>query len=300
MPEQMTAAPAITAGLGDSIINGLLDQLSYPFTVQLPSSRGVAEADGEVAAEFAWGGDAGRGEAVEDEADIGGAILAAAVQGYLEAAGGGDIQDPADRELYDLIASRVGTSLTATEDTVIAALEADSVAFVPALVDSLARVSSVDIRWVKVTVVDRPSGSLGNPIRIGNLRLKVQAKVRVCVRILGRRFCTDVTTPNVEFQAQELRVALQTHGLQIWAVPSIKNIDLVIRVRFLGISFTFTIGVTGVVNGLLRDKSVMVFDAGTLRFPLPTINRAFGVTAIEIPEGTGATTFNLSGAYTPL
>lgn len=300
MPDHLTTAPAITAGLGDSIINGLLDQLSYPLTVQLPSGHGLADTDGEFASDFAWAPDDGRADAVEDEADIGAAILAAAVQGYLAAEAGGGAPDPSDRELYDLIAAHVGSSLIATEDTVMAALEADSAAFAPALAESLARVASVAIRWVKVTVVQRPSASLGNPIRIGNLRLKVQAKVRVCVRVFGRNYCTDVTSPNVEFLAQEVRVALQTRGLQIWAVPSIKNIDLVIRVRILGVSFTFTIGVTGVVNGLLKDKSVMVFDAGALRFPLPTLNRAFAVTAVEIPAGAGATTFNLSGAYTPI
>lgn len=299
MPDTLTNAPAITAGLGDIVINGLLDQLSYPFTVRLPSSRDGAPFEGEFAAGYAWAPDDGRAAAVEDEADIGGAILAAAVEGYLEAEQGG-APDPSDRELYDLIASRVGPSLAATESSVMSALEADSAAFAPALADALARVASVSIRWVKVTVVRRPSAELGNPIRIGNLNLKVQAKVRVCVRIFGRNYCRDVTTPDFEFQAQELRVDLQTHGLQIWAVPSIKNIDLVIRVRILGISFTFTIGVTGVINSLLRDKSVMVFDAAALRFPLPTLGRTFTVTAVEIPGGSGATTVNLAGAYTPL
>ncbi len=300
MPDTTTTAPAITAGLGDSIINGLLDQLSYPFTVQLPSSRAGAATEGEFAATHSWSPDDGRADAVEDEADIGGAILAGAIQGFLEAEAGGVAPDPSDRELYDLIAARVGTSRGSTEDMVVAALEADRAAFAPALANALARVASLDIRWVKVTVMNRPSGALGNPIRIGNLRLKVQAKVRVCVRVFGRNYCTDITSPNVEFQAQEVRVALQMRGLQIWAVPSIKNIDLVIRVRILGVSFTFTIGVTGVVNGLLKDKSVMVFDAGVLRFPLPSLNRAFAVTAVDIPAGAGATTFNLSGAYTPL
>jgi len=300
MPKAISAAPAITASLGDSIINDLLDQLSYPFTLQLPSSRSTAGEEGELASEFSWAPDDGRAETAEDESDIGGAVLAAAVEGYLDAAGGGDVRNSSDREIYDLIAGRMGTSRAPDRDAVMAALEADRAAFAPALVDALARVSSVDIRWVKVTVVNRPSGSLGNPIRIGNLKLKVQAKVRVCVRVLGRRLCTDVTTPNVEFRAQEVRVALQTRGRQIWAVPSVKNIDLVVRVKFLGISFTFTIGVTGVVNGLLKNKSVMVFDAGALSFPLPTINRAFGVTAVEIPAGQGATTFNLTGAYTPI
>jgi hypothetical protein len=299
MPDIMTTAPAITAGLGDIIINGLLDQLSYPFTVQLPSSRDGAPFEGEFATGHAWAPDDGRADAVEDEADIGGAILSAAVQGYLEAEAAGG-PDPADRELYDLIAARVGSSRASTEDAVLASLEADSAAFAPALAESLARIASVKIRWVKVTVVHRPSASLGNPIRIGNLNLKVQAKVRICVRVFGREACTDVTSPNVEFQAQEVRVDLQTRGLQIWAVPSIRNIDLVIRIRILRVSFTFTIGVTGVVNGLLRDKSVMVFDAAALRFPLPTLNRAFAVTAVEIPGGAGATTVNLSGAYTPL
>ena len=299
MPDTLTSAPAITAGLGDTIINGLLDQLSYPFTVQLPSSRAGAPIEGEFASGHAWALDDGRADAIEDEADIGGAILAAAVKGYLEAQESG-APDPSDRELYDLIAARVGPSVAATEGSVMSALEADRAAFAPALADALARVASVSIRWVKVTVVRRPSAALGNPIRIGNLNLKVQAKVRVCVRIFGRNPCTDVTSPNVEFQAQEVRVDLQTRGLQIWAAPSIKNIDLVIRVRILGVSFTFMIGVTGVVNGMLRDKSVMVFDAAALRFPLPTLNRAFAVTAVEIPAATGATTVNLSGAYTPL
>ena len=299
MPDTLANAPAITAGLGDIIINGLLDQLSYPFTVQLPSSREGVPFEGEFASGHAWAPDDGQVDAVEDEADIGGAILAAAVEGYLEAEKG-EAPDPSDRELYDLIASRVGPSLAATEASVMSALKADGAAFAPALADALARVASVSIRWVKVTVVRRPSAALGNPIRIGNLNLKVQARVRVCVRIFGRNVCTDVTSPNVEFQAQEVRVDLQTRGLQIWAVPSIKNIDLVIRIRILTASFTFTIGVTGVVNGLLRDKSAMVFDAAALRFPLPTLNRAFAVTAIDIPGGSGATTVNLSGAYTPL
>ncbi len=299
MPDTLTNAPAITAGLGDIIINGLLDQLSYPFTVQLPSSREGAPIEGELASGHAWAPDDGQVDAVEDETDIGGTILAAVVEGYLEAEKG-EAPDPSDRELYDLIASRVGPSLAATEASIMSALKADSAAFAPALADALARVASVSIRWVKVTVVRRPSAALGNPIRIGNLNLKVQARARVCVRIFGRRFCTDVTSPNVEFQAQEVRVDLQTRGLQIWAVPSIKNIDLVIRIRILGVSFTFTIGVTGVVNGQLRDKSVMVFDAAALRFPLPTLNRAFAVTAVDIPGGSDATTVNLSGAYTPL
>lgn len=295
----LTTAPAITAGLGDIIINGLLDQLTYPFTVQLPSSRDGAPAEGEFASAHVWASDDGRADAVEDEADIGGAILAAAVQGYLEADEGG-APDPSDRELYDLIASRVGSTRASSEDAVMAALEADSAAFAPALADALARVASVSIRWVKVTVVQRPSASLGNPVRIGHLRLKVQAKVRACVRIFGRNVCTDVTSPNVEFQAREVRVDLQTRGLQIWAVPSIRDIDLVIRVRILGVSFTFTIGVTGVVNGLLRDKSAMVFDGAALRFPLPTLRRVFAVTAVEVPAASGATTVNLSGSYTPL
>lgn len=299
MPDTFTNAPAITAGLGDIIINGLLDQLSYPFTVQLPSSREGAPIEGELASGHVWAPDDGQVDAVEDETDIGGAILAAVVEGYLEAEKG-EAPDPSDRELYDLIASRVGSSLAATEASIMSALKADSAAFAPALADALARVASVSIRWVKVTVVRRPSAALGNPIRIGNLNLKVQAKARVCVRIFGRRICTDVTSPNVEFQTQEVRVDLQTRGLQIWAVPSIKNIDLVIRIRILGVSFTFTIGVTGVVNGLLKDKSVMVFDAAVLRFPLPTLNRAFAVTAVDIPGGSDATTVNLSGAYTPL
>jgi hypothetical protein len=33
---------------------------------------------------------------------------------------------------------------------------------------------------------------------------------------------------------------------------------------------------------------------------LPTLGRAFAVTAVEIPGAAGATTVNLSGAYTPL
>lgn len=299
MTDTLTSAPAISAGLGDAIINGLLDQLSYPFTVQLPSSRDGAPAEGEFATVHDWAPDDGRADAVADEADIGAAIVAAAVQGYLEAEAG-DAPDPSDRELYDLIAARAGSSRAATEDAVMAALEADSAAFAPALADALARVASVSIRWVKVTVVQRPSASLGNPVRVGSLRLKVQAKARVCVRVLGRNMCTDVTSPNVEFQAQELRIDLQTRGLQIWAVPSIRNIDLVIRVRILGASFTFTIGVTGVVNGLLKDKSAKVFDAAALRFPLPTLKRAFAVTGVEVPAANGATTVNMAGAYTPL
>ncbi|ADL01385.1 hypothetical protein [Brevundimonas subvibrioides] len=299
MRDTLKSAPAITAAVGDIVINDLLDQLPYPFTVQLPSSRDGAPSEGDFPSEYAWALDDGRTDAVEDEADIGRAILVAAIKGYLEADQVG-APDPSDRELYDLIAARVGQSPGRTESSVMSALEADSAAFARAFADALARVASVSIQWVKVTVVRRPLATLGNPLRIGNLNLKVQAKVRACIRIFGRRICTDVTSPNVEFQAQEVRIDLQTRGLQIWAVPSIKNIDLVIRVRILGVSFTFTIGVTGVVNGLLKDRSVMVFDATTLRFPLPTLNRAFAVTAVEVPATTGATTVNLSGTYTPL
>jgi hypothetical protein len=289
----------ITASVDSSIVTDLLGRLTYPFQIDLDGDR-IDPGEDRVA-ESRWGPDAQ--DATDEDEAFGEGLLDEALQGYLEFRDGASREDPADDEIYRIIEEAVGNppKPPATVAEVRAILSASRGDFVQKFVAALQTAKrGVEIDWIKIIVVKEPGAELGNPIRIKNLTLKVQARARLCVRLFGKDRCINATTPKVEFQAHEVRVALDKRGEQIWAVPSVKDLDLVIRVRILGIKFTFTIGVTKVTNRFLRSKSTMIFDAQTLAFPLPTFKLAFSIRDITIPSSSTATTIALDGEYTKI
>jgi hypothetical protein len=128
---------------------------------------------------------------------------------------------------------------------------------------------SVDIDWIKVEA-EKPVLRLGNPISLSSMVCKVQARIRACIRVLGKKICVSLTTPRMRLEGREANLALSSQGAITFAQAQFKDLDFVIKIKIWKWSFEIRIGITSLVNKQLRKQGpLQILDLSPLEQPVP-------------------------------
>jgi hypothetical protein len=159
----------------------------------------------------------------------------------------------------------------------------------------LFKTSAVDIniQWVRLEI-EKPSLRLQNPIALERIVLKIQVQVKACVKIFGRRVCVTATSPNVRIEGRQALLKLFGQGSKILATPEFRDIDIVIKIKILGLSFDVRIGITTLINGQLQGQApILIMDLSTFEQPVPFSNKRLRITGFDfpsVPDGLGVNT----------
>jgi hypothetical protein len=241
----------------------LVDAIDFPLQLQIPpgrSSAGLGEAELTITA--------GDGPLGDDEMpEISGPFEAfigdmakRAMDGTLDARTGNAEQ---------LAALKViGKTLAQKGEGALYAKGADEVKKALGVLITKASVS-FEVQWVKVQM-DRPTVLMANPITASKIGVYVQARVKACIRIFGRRVCVTVTSPRIRLEARAATLSLSGAGPRVMAQPAFKDLDIVIRIRIWKWTFSIRIGITGLVNEQLRRQGpILVADLAALEQDIP-------------------------------
>jgi hypothetical protein len=146
----------------------------------------------------------------------------------------------------------------------------------------LGKAVSVEVLWVKFEA-SKPTLTLGNPIRLSNVVVYVQAKIEACIKILGKKFCVRVTSPRVRIEGRQATIALASRGAVVVGTPRFDDVDIVIRVKIWKFTYNIRVGITGIVNAQLQKQGpVKVLDLSALEQDVPYSNKKLHVDAIDV------------------
>jgi len=139
---------------------------------------------------------------------------------------------------------------------------------------------SFEVVSTKVEILRKPEFVLGNPISTRKLFIHFRAVIRICVRII-RRKCKDFAV-NLQFEVGSLRLNLSVVGKKVVARPTFKDFDLVLTFSLFGIKVKIKIGLTGIVNGKIKNVVIPVLDLSALEKTFEKASRPLQVTHIDI------------------
>lgn len=316
----------IVAALGTTLAQGLFSSLDYPFRHRLDSDR-MTSSDGETNLDFEIDPSPSHEEVVSGDD-----LLLASIEAFVAVipyAPGGRVSElgEVERRLYELFSpyladTRVGTGDARAEtggarpvlqmsgseiqrgqrggsvtQAILEAVE-KSDDFGERFAEFARSGPYFRIDWVELELSEEPKASLGNPIRLQGLKVAVRAKGKACVRVLGKEFCTpSITTRWLRAEAAELRVLLESRGLQVYGLPSASNVDITITLKIFKWTYTVRIGITTHVNRALAKQRPLLFDASVLRLPVPALGRTYAPTRVATPQGADATTVEIDGRW---
>ena len=254
--------------VADVLAQKVLDAVDFPISIKIPSQKTEAE-------DMALGESEVVVTSVEPKAAVVdipelSAALENAILDVAKQVRDGSIdlkdEDPEKIKALKLIAATIPGPGKEETDIIINASEEVGKA-IGILLDKTA--VSVDVLWVKVEV-SKPKLKLGNPIVLSGMACKVQAKIQACIRVLGKRFCIKVTTPQIQLEARELALTLTNVGPVTYALPKFTDLDIVIKIKIFKWYFTIRIGITSVVNEQLRKEGpIKLLDLSYLEQTVP-------------------------------
>lgn len=263
----------------------LVDAINFPLLIQIPAARaaGLGQADIEVAS-----GDASAQSDDNEVPEISqefeqfiATMAQRAVDGTLDGRAGTSEQLAALKT--------IGGYLGGNKERALYGPEADEVK--AALAVLVTRMSiSVEVQWVKVEL-DRPTVTMANPIVANQFACRVQARVRACLKLYGKKVCVSVTSPRIRLEARAATFALSAAGARVLGQPSFNDLDIVIKIRIWKWTYSIRIGVTSLVNEQLRKQGpIQIADLGPLEQGIPYSGRKLAISSLsfaDVTEGLG-------------
>jgi hypothetical protein len=142
---------------------------------------------------------------------------------------------------------------------------------------------SVDVEWVKIEV-EKPHIKLGNPIVLSDISVRVQARIKACISIFGKKYCIHVTTPRVHLEARNAFLQLLAQGPIVSALPHFEDLDIVISIKIWKWTFTIRIGITGIVNNQLKKQGpIALIDLSAFEQGIPFSSKKLKISDLRFP-----------------
>jgi hypothetical protein len=142
---------------------------------------------------------------------------------------------------------------------------------------------SADVEWVKVEI-DKPNLTLSNPILLTGMTFHVQARVKACIKILGKKFCATVTSPRIRLEAREGRLELGSSSAKVTALPQFKDLDIVLKIRIWKWTVKVKVGITSLVNKQLKKQGpIQLLDLSAFEQPIPYSSKRVSFDSFEFP-----------------
>lgn len=113
---------------------------------------------------------------------------------------------------------------------------------------------SIDFYSVSLVVPEEPKISLGNPIRIDDLTVRVKARFKASIRVFGREYSTHKSTPWVTLCGRSAELRLCSKGATIMGTPVLNDIDLVAKVKIFKWHYDCHLGLTKLLNKHLAKR----------------------------------------------
>lgn len=155
--------------------------------------------------------------------------------------------------------------------------------------------------WTRIRVKQRPTLSLGNPIVLSNIELRVQVRGRVCVKapLIGTKCTPRFNSPQFNLVGKNLRIHLVSVPPRVIGTAQFDDIDIRICVRVIKWDICIRIGVTGLVNKALAKERFKVVDFGSLEGGIPYSGKKVKVSDIRPTQGGGGLQIEIDTAIKP-
>jgi len=153
---------------------------------------------------------------------------------------------------------------------------------------------SFKVGWVDLRM-ERPKLTLGNPITLTNMLLHARANVVGCIRLFGKDYCKDVTSPWIKVRGDRANLSLRGDGTKVFATASFSDIDIIITITILGFSFDIPIGITKIVNKAMGNKPIEIMDLSMFEQKVPYSDKKLRIREIDFPNVAGS--LNLSTSF---
>lgn len=112
----------------------------------------------------------------------------------------------------------------------------------------------VMVRSLSVIVPTAPELSLGNPVELSNVALRVKAQLKIGVRILGKWRWRDTTTPWVDLEGRKATLMLDALNSQVVAVPELQDTGVAITLNIWKWKLKCRLGLSKWINRQLAKR----------------------------------------------
>jgi hypothetical protein len=262
----------------------VMDAIPFPISIRIPSARAEQEGDGELGEadlEFTPIRTEGEDDLPElsEINDTFASGISEMVQRVREGTVDESSADPAQLKALKALAA----VLDANPDKA-AFYQANPGDIDAALTELVSkRWVDVNVEWVKVEI-ERPLLTLSNPILLSNMVVHVQAKVKACIKVLGKKFCATVTSPRLRLEARQARLELGSSGAKVTALPQFKDLDIVLKIKIWKWTVKVTVGITGLVNKQLRKQGpIQLLDLSAFEQTIPYSTKRVTFESFEFP-----------------
>lgn len=142
---------------------------------------------------------------------------------------------------------------------------------------------SVEVEWVKVEI-DKPAVTLSNPILLTGMVFHVQARVKACIKVLGKKYCATVTSPRIRLEARQGRLELGSIGAKVTALPQFKDLDIVLKIKIWKWTIKVSIGITTLVNKQLKKQGpIQLLDLSAFEQNIPYSTKRVSFDSLDFP-----------------
>lgn len=153
-----------------------------------------------------------------------------------------------------------------------------------ALLLPIKKTISIELVWVKMEI-DKPGFTLGDPILIEDMVVRIQVKFRAGMKISGKGLLKTFTTELITLQARQLKLVLQTKGAKVNVLPSFTDVDVVLKFSMLGLTFTTKPGITSIINKQLHKQGPMeIMDLSSFEKQIPFSRSKLGVDSVAFAQ----------------
>lgn len=243
-----------------------LNAVEFPLQVDFPSDS-FADSDVEPYLDD--------GEVIEDEPPS-----------PVERAQNGEDSDELGEVMQEVVAQALLDSYQQAQDETGPADTEDAPTEdkLPAVYDK--KRTKVEIISLSLIVPTAPTLHVGNPISLSDITVKIHAKIKVCVRVLGRWRCVRASIPWVTLSGREAILQLSSEGPIIYATPIVKNIDMTVAVKIFKWSVKCKLGLTRIVNRELRKRGpIQLVDLSSFEQSIPYSEKRPSIDSITFANG---------------
>lgn len=113
----------------------------------------------------------------------------------------------------------------------------------------------IDIHSVSLVVPNKPTITLGNPVKISDLTVQVKARFKASIRVFGKEYSTHKSTPWVSLHGRSATLRLCAEGAKIMGTVNLDDIDLVAKVKIFKWHYDCQLGLTKIMNRQLAKRS---------------------------------------------
>ena len=270
--------------IATSLARKVVDAINFPVLVRIPSAR-TEDEDGEELgdADLEFFRAAGEGETDDPELSEINETFSAGISEMVQRVREGTV-DESSADPDQLKALKALARVMDANPDKAAFYQADPEEIDRALSELVSkRWVSVDVKWVKVEA-GKPVVTLSNPILLTDMTFQVQARVKACIKVLGKKFCATLTSPRIRLEARQGRLELASRGATVTVLPQFKDLDIVLKIRIWKWTIKVRIGITGLVNKQLRKQGpIQLLDLSAFEQSIPYSTRRVTFDSLEFP-----------------